>query len=90
MSVTYLSTSFTTAFIRGMCATSAAPGTSLSPSTDCTSALRDACTLGWRESSYKDQDRVLEIWDSGEKSWDDQTRKNICFENTTISSALYH
>lgn len=59
----YLSTSFTVAFSRGMRDTSAAVGTRLSPpSTPSTSARREACTSGWRDSSYSDQDMVLEIW----------------------------
>lgn len=60
----YLSTSLTVAFRRGMRATSAASGVLRPSSTVSTSSRRAACTSGWRDSSYNDQDMVLDIWNS--------------------------
>lgn len=57
----YLSTSLIVAFSRGIWATSAAAGTLRSPSTLSTSSRSEACTAWWRDSSYNDQDKVLEI-----------------------------
>lgn len=65
----YLSTSLTVAFSRGMRDTSAAVGTLWSPPrTPSTSARSEACTSGWRDSSYSDQDMVLEIWEKTSQS----------------------
>ena len=61
----YLSTSLTVAFSRGMRATSAASGILRPPSTLSTSSRSEAWTSGWRDSSYNDQDKVLEIWIDG-------------------------
>lgn len=57
----YLSTSLIVAFSRGIRATSAAIGTLRPPSTLRTSSRSEACTAWCRDSSYKDQDKVLEI-----------------------------
>lgn len=61
----YLSTSLIVAFRRGMRATSAAASVLRPPSTLSTSSRSEACTSGWRDSSYNDQDIVLEIWKDG-------------------------
>lgn len=68
MSITelYLSTSLTVAFRRGMRATSSASATLRPSSTVDTSSLRESWISGWRASSYRAQDIVLEIW------WDNQ------------------
>lgn len=57
----YLSTSLTVAFRSGMRATSAASGILRPSKTLNTSSRSEACISGCRESSYKDQDIVLEI-----------------------------